>query len=131
MQDVIDMLGGGGEGWQTAAPVVGDDDLEDNLADTMPELYIDQLRMLVEKNRQREIEKGQDESLKDKEEEEEMIRDKQQQEEEEEEEESSSDVDDGSDPWFKDDQPEDPDVPLKERRLTKAQIRKRAEKALR
>ena len=121
MQDIIDILGGGGEGWQTAAP--RDVDSEEDLADTMPELYIDQLRLLVEKNRQREIEKGRAESLKDNEE--------QREEDEEEEDESSSDVDDGADPWFNDEKPEDPDVPLKERRLTKAQIRKKAEKALR
>ncbi len=127
MQDLIDMLGGGGEGWQTAAPVVEDDgDLEDHLADTMPELYIDQLRMLVEKNRQREIERARAESLKG---EEEMIIEEE--EEQVEEDDSSSDVDDGADPWFNDDKPEDPNVPLKERRLTKAQIRKKAEKALR
>lgn len=132
MQDLIDMLGGA-DVWQSAPPpAAADVDLEDNLADTMPELYIDQLRLMVEKQRQREIEKGRAESLKDDDDEEgqEDMVIEDEQEEDHDESSSSSDVDDGTDPWFNDDKPEDPDVPLKERRLTKAQIRKKAEKAL-
>jgi hypothetical protein len=125
MQDLIDLLGGGVDAWRDEEPASsfshrGDYDVED----IMPELYVDQLRLLVERKRQREI-----------------CKNAQQQQEEipipsvgdddDDDDEESSDVDDGADAWFRDDQPEDLDAPLKERRLTKSQIRKRAEKALR